>query len=749
MKLVNFFENSKLGSGFQEPSESGCLGKQIKKGKAKKKVSEDQSYDDLRVAKYLCYNDGKKFKGYGTQSDYISKAEGMREEDPDKYQSILRQPSPPSDDSWASKLNNSVENDDIQIEEMDMPDLSDDMIGTPDSFYDEEERKEAFNDLQDAMDNCRHDWQKETVIDGVCPECSGSSCMDGDEENGEDSCYGWGNFGCDGGEMTQNDDGLPNWAEIIKHDKRKAEREKAKADYPGDDEVIDQIARAVKQLDDPRQMFQYMKADYPHMGTAQRSSLIAQGMKKAGLTSESITEGEERSIIADACVEKLVDEFGGRENQFQNKDDLEYAIYQALEDLDVEDCVDPEMEVGGQPIGDFASGRVIDCCSSSDIIYDVMANMDETQIGEGRIEDTFGTDTVDKHDKPKKKKKDNKEIDELKRLSGIKNEGRPFKSLDLADIVKLPNGKEYVFNPQKGMFIGTDGTYPGGQEEIDPNSRSHKELLRLRKNQANRFKGVKEDAEGDASQVAVSKMIAKALGDENRWTEMSAAELYAELESTNTEMADMVKDVAKMIYGVQLSESKRDTHRPEDIKEGEGDLYDKLMHLIHDEEAYAKACGLSDKELDRQLGEIARDFGLHMDDDRYAIINRHAKEQEEKNNVKEEITLDEDQDFHEEFGVLGFSIDENDMFEAEYQGRKVKLNKPMRGDVKKFKVYVKDPKTGNVKKVNFGHGGTSAKRKTMRIRKSNPKARKSFRARHNCDNPGPKTKARYWSCRKW
>ena len=90
--------------------------------------------------------------------------------------------------------------------------------------------------------------------------------------------------------------------------------------------------------------------------------------------------------------------------------------------------------------------------------------------------------------------------------------------------------------------------------------------------------------------------------------------------------------------------------------------------------------------------------------------------------------------------------------DAEYRGRKVKLNKPMRGDVKKFKVYVKDPKTGNVKKVNFGHGGTSAKRrgeKTMKIRKSNPKRRKSFRARHNCDNPGPKTKARYWSCRKW
>ena len=85
--------------------------------------------------------------------------------------------------------------------------------------------------------------------------------------------------------------------------------------------------------------------------------------------------------------------------------------------------------------------------------------------------------------------------------------------------------------------------------------------------------------------------------------------------------------------------------------------------------------------------------------------------------------------------------------EAEYQGRKVKLGKPMQGDVKKFKVYVKNPK-GNVVKVNFGQGG-DAKGGTMKIRKSNPKARKSFRARHNCDNPGPRHKARYWSCRKW
>jgi hypothetical protein len=114
-----------------------------------------------------------------------------------------------------------------------------------------------------------------------------------------------------------------------------------------------------------------------------------------------------------------------------------------------------------------------------------------------------------------------------------------------------------------------------------------------------------------------------------------------------------------------------------------------------------------------------------------------------------EETYDDDDEFYEQYGMLHYNLDDDPMDEAEYQGRKVKLGKPMQGDVKKFKVYVKDPKTGNVKKVNFGHGGSSVKGKAMKIKKSNPGRRKSFRARHNCDNPGPRTKARYWSCRKW
>jgi hypothetical protein len=80
--------------------------------------------------------------------------------------------------------------------------------------------------------------------------------------------------------------------------------------------------------------------------------------------------------------------------------------------------------------------------------------------------------------------------------------------------------------------------------------------------------------------------------------------------------------------------------------------------------------------------------------------------------------------------------------EAVYQGKKVPLNKPMAGDVKKSKVYVDPDGDGTAQKVNFGD-------KNMTIKKHIPGRRKNFRARHNCENPGPKTKARYWSCKAW
>lgn len=111
-------------------------------------------------------------------------------------------------------------------------------------------------------------------------------------------------------------------------------------------------------------------------------------------------------------------------------------------------------------------------------------------------------------------------------------------------------------------------------------------------------------------------------------------------------------------------------------------------------------------------------------------------------------SLDDYHDVKNDIKQYDQQLAEGILNEAKYQGRNVTLNKPMQGDIKKFKVYVKNDK-GKVVKVNFGFGGKSAKGKRMVIKVKNPKARAAYRARHNCKNPGPKWRANYWSCKAW
>lgn len=133
--------------------------------------------------------------------------------------------------------------------------------------------------------------------------------------------------------------------------------------------------------------------------------------------------------------------------------------------------------------------------------------------------------------------------------------------------------------------------------------------------------------------------------------------------------------------------------------------------------------------IERLKSEINEAFFIGEDDiEEYDVVNEQ--------DIKEFI------EFMREYQQQLNEVDCDCLLEAKYQGRTVPLGKPMRGDSKKFKVYVKNPKTGKVVKVNFGAKG-------MNIKKNNPVRRKAFRARHNCANPGPRTKARYWSCRKW
>jgi len=142
----------------------------------------------------------------------------------------------------------------------------------------------------------------------------------------------------------------------------------------------------------------------------------------------------------------------------------------------------------------------------------------------------------------------------------------------------------------------------------------------------------------------------------------------------------------------------------------------------------------------KKMGEDLEESGLQY----YTGVKKHGKEY-----MTKASQAARDGASQKELGALKDKYSkaykegtiESDIDEAEYQGRNVPLGKKMAGDVKKSKVYVKNPQ-GNIVKVNFGD-------KKMRIKKSNPARRKSFRARHNCANPGPRHKARYWSCRSW
>ena len=248
----------------------------------------------------------------------------------------------------------------------------------------------------------------------------------------------------------------------------------------------------------------------------------------------------------------------------------------------------------------------------------------------------------------------------------------------------------------------------------------------------------------DNSDIDIRKLLVDISSMKDRIAELAIGDDAKT--SAFTALAQVEDDIAQEIEGKFPEAVKEDLdYRSEDILNKAGfdpaDI-DTYMKVFND---HGDTSDLDQMNMKEKVG-LAEVMSI--------VLASHGIQNESYEPFPEadEMTFEDDDAFYEAFGELGFPEDETELFDAEYRGRKVPLNKPMRGDVKKFKVYVKDPKTGNVKKVNFGHGGSSARKagqKTMKIRRSNPKARKSFRARHNCANPGPKTKARYWSCRKW
>jgi len=216
----------------------------------------------------------------------------------------------------------------------------------------------------------------------------------------------------------------------------------------------------------------------------------------------------------------------------------------------------------------------------------------------------------------------------------------------------------------------------------------------------------------------------KMLDDEKEFNEASYA--YSEFDEDGKEMREVLDGIAFKnfwFYTPYYAELRRM----------------KIAHELPDNPTRLKGQVLSNREWEQNFSE----YKINPDTRKYEWKPGSAAAESIEEDASKVLHLEEmydGNDFFEAYGDMYYN-DDDTVDEAEYQGRKVKLGKPMRGDVKKFKVYVRNP-NGNIVKVNFGDPN-------MKIKKSNPARRRSFRARHNCDNPGPRHKARYWSCRKW
>ena len=211
------------------------------------------------------------------------------------------------------------------------------------------------------------------------------------------------------------------------------------------------------------------------------------------------------------------------------------------------------------------------------------------------------------------------------------------------------------------------------------------------------------------------------------------------------DLAKKVNDLHKSGYKYGFAKSVKEGvfSNLDLIRQNSKDARDFIKNVFKDDD-------FKDMKNDREFLKYLKSIyeGFASDAQRRAAFASGYKAKGKKGKKKESIEEYDVENYQDVKEFVEFMKEyKSDVNEAEYQGRDVKLGKIMQGDVKKFKVYVKNPK-GNVVKVNFGHKGKGGE-KTMRIKKSDPERRKAFRARHNCDNPGTRHKARYWDCRTW
>jgi hypothetical protein len=421
---------------------------------------------------------------------------------------------------------------------------SDAMIGKPDNFYDAEERQEAYNDLQDALQG---NYMDDYIKDGSCPACAGSGYMDGEDEVYNDEteeyeegseCDGFGNYGCDEGEMTYGSDG-PSWVEIIKHDKRQADRKDQLANRPSDEELIPKVANMMKNMDDPRMAVRQVRIDYGY-GPAKASDIV-------GKAFELLKQDEGLQFDEGTRCWKGYEKKGTK-------------------------------KMFGKTVPNCVKKEAIDKDTPCPACGDPKCDHKEDHINEGSLDGYYLAHRAKKlwlGDNPGKTERDYWQVgvkvqDEYtEKAGGIKGEyqGKGVSNWTVEEQVpylQRPNSgyskaiADYLrLNPGKSEDDFKE-LLPNQQEKylnkyVEGKSPHKKGTAKYKKHMAAMHA---EDVGADSSEADVSKMLAKALGDPNKWTEMSAPELYAELESRDTEFADAIKQVAKIVYGVKLEESK-------------------------------------------------------------------------------------------------------------------------------------------------------------------------------------------------
>ena len=552
-----------------------------KKGSAKyKKHMAAMHAESEEEGRWAIYIDGKdsqvRFKDYvdagemedkmkkkHPEKDIVCKKVGMSEEiaDPrksdadqiiqqiidgygiDNLEDVFRQYYPQLSDEQVERFISKYKKPELKLVKTEDVDLNDDMIGEPDDFYDAEERTEAHKDLQNALQG---NYMDDYIIDGYCPACGGSGYMDGEEtftnDDGEEEesseCDGFGNYGCDEGEMTYGSDG-PSWVEIIKHDKQQADRKDQLANRPSDEELIPKVANMMKNMDDPRMAVRQVRIDYGY-GPAKASDIV-------GKAFELLKQDEGLQFDEGTRCWKGYEKKGTK-------------------------------KMFGKTVPNCVKKEAIDKDTPCPACGDPKCDHKEDHINEGSLDGYYLAHRAKKlwlEDNPGKTERDYWQVgvavqDEYtEKAGGIKGEyqGKGVSNWTVEEQVpylQRPNSgyskaiADYLrLNPGKSEDDFKE-LLPNQQEKylnkyVEGKSPHKKGTAKYKKHMAAMHA---ENVSTDSSEADVSKMLAKALGDPNKWTEMSAPELYAELESRDTEFADAIKQVAKIVYGVKLEESK-------------------------------------------------------------------------------------------------------------------------------------------------------------------------------------------------